>query len=144
MGEAVGSSGSPSLRLGTLVCAGLLSLSACSGSDRPSEGPEILVQAAIDARNAGDCYGYDSYFVDGDPDVRCRGPRQVVGAGSHVGSVTIEGNSATVELIDFYDCSAWHERPVAYTDVYRLILASDAWRIDEIDFGETTSDDCFT
>lgn len=116
---------------------------ATSCSDEPDEDPETVVQAVVDAWTTGECADFADHFVDGDPVGRCDEPQPVVGDGPQVGKATIEDETAEVEVVDHYDCSTWDYPDVEYVDVYTLVVQDGAWLIDDIEFAETTSDDCF-
>ncbi|MDZ5619956.1 hypothetical protein SFC88_03915 [Nocardioides sp. HM23] len=132
-------------------CAGAAALAAaltfatgCSGE--PDEDPETVVQAVVDARTSGDCDDYADHFVDGDVVGGCTegDADPVVGDGPEVGEATVGGDEAEVEVVDHYDCSTWDEPDVESVDVYFLVVDDGEWLVDDIDFAETTSDDCFT
>ena len=117
-------------------------LTACSSE--PETPPEDVVQAVIDARTEGACAGYADHFVDaGDPLPSCE-VQEVVGEGPHIGEVDVSSEEATVEVIDYYDCSTWDEPPNEYVDVYRLVVDDGVWKVDEYEPAEATSDDCFS
>ena len=40
-------------------------------------------------------------------------------------------------------CSTWDLPPEESVDVYTLVVEDGEWFIDDIEFAETTSDDCF-
>ena len=121
---------------------------ACSDEDNdaPRDDPQTVVQDVIDARSSGDCDGYSDYFVNGDVVGNCpEGDEDpVVGDGPQVGEATVDGEKAEVEVVDHYDCSTWDEPDVESVDVYLLVLDDGEWLVDDIEFAETTSDDCFT
>ncbi len=125
-----------------LIVAVLAFATACS--NEPDEKPETVVQAAVDARTSGSCDDYASYFVDGDPVGGCGDPAPVVGDGPQVGAAEIDDDTAEVEVTDYYDCSTWDAPPEEYRDVYRLVVEDGEWLIEDIEFAETTSDDCLS
>lgn len=123
----------------------LLALAALpSCSDEPEDGPESVVRAVVDARTTGECDGYEDHFVDGDPVGGCSGPHPVVGDGPQVGEADVDGDTAVVEVTDHYDCSGWDEPDQEYVDVYELVVEDGEWLVEDIQFSETTSDDCFS
>ena len=124
----------------TLPLLGLAT--ACS--DEPDEDPETVVQAVVDARTTGECDDYDDHFVDGDAVGGCGEPQPVVGDGPQVGDAEVDGDMAEVEVVDHYDCSTWDEPDQEYVDVFTLVVEDGEWLIDDIEFSETTSDDCFS
>ncbi len=125
----------------TLVVVPGLAVAACS--DEPEGDPETVVRAVVDARSTGECDDYESHFVDGDSVGGCDEPQPVVGEGPQVGEATIDGDTAEVEVTDYYDCSTWDLPPEESVDVYRLVVEDGEWLVDDIEFAETTSDDCF-
>ena len=116
-------------------------VSGCGGD--PEGDPSDVVQQVVDARTAGDCEGYEDLFV-GDPLPRCSDPRPEVAGGPEVGEADVDGEEATVEVVDHYDCSGFGETDVEYVDTYHLRVDDDAWKVDEVEFSETTSDDCLS
>ena len=120
----------------------LVFASGCS--DEPDEAPESVVQAVVDARTTGECDDYEDHFVDGDPVGGCEEPQPIVGEGPQVGDAKVDDDEAEVEVTDFYDCSTWDEPNQEYVDVYTLVVEDGEWLIDDIEFSETTSDDCFS
>lgn len=127
----------PLLTVPILALAG-----ACS--DEPDEEPETVVQAVVDAQTSGECDGYAGHFVDEDPVGGCDEPQPVVGDGPQIGEATVDDDTAEVEVTDYYDCSTWDVPPEEYVDVYTLVVQDGEWRIDDIEFAETTSDGCFS
>lgn len=126
-----------------------LSVAGCTGDDGGgggAAGAEDVVETVVEARTTGDCDGYEDYFVDGDPVGSCEegDVDPVVGGGPEVREAEVEGDSATVEVVDHYDCSSWDEDDVEYVDVYSLVEEDGEWLVEDIEFSETTSDDCFT
>lgn len=125
-----------------LVLPVLVLGTACS--DEPDEAPETVVQAVVDARTSGECDDFATHFVDEDPVGGCDEPMPVVGDGPEIGEADVSDDKATVEVTDHYDCSTWDEPDQEYVDVYHLIVADDEWLITDVEFSETTSDDCFS
>ncbi len=111
--------------------------------DEPEGDPADVVQQVVDARTAGDCDGYEDLFV-GDPLPRCSEPQAEVAGGPQVGEADVDGEEATVEVTDHYDCSGFGEEDHEYTDVYRLVVDDGEWKVDDVELAEATSDDCFS
>jgi len=126
-----------------LLALTLLGL-ATACSDEPDGDPETVVQAVVDARTSGECDDYEGHFVGGDPVGGCDEPQPVVGDGPQVGDAKIDGDKAEVEVVDHYDCSTWETPDQEYVDVFSLVVEDGEWLIDDIEFSETTSDDCFS
>jgi hypothetical protein len=125
-----------------VIVSAATALAACSGA--PDTPPEDVVQTIVDARSTGACAGYAENFVDeGDPFPPCE-VQEVVGQGPTIGEVAVRSEEATVEVIDYYDCSTWGEPPNEYVDVYRLVVDDGSWKVDEYEPAEATSDDCFS
>jgi hypothetical protein len=125
----------------TLLAVPALALAACS--DEPEGDPETVVQAVVDARTSGECDGFEDHFVDGDPVGGCDEPQPIVGDGPQVGDAEVDGDTAEVEVTDYYDCSTWDLPPEESVDVYTLVVEDGEWLVEDIEFAETTSDDCF-
>ena len=130
-----------------LVLLGLVSglvlglVSGCEGD--PQGDPADVVQQVVDARTAGDCEGYEDLFV-GDPLPRCSDPQPEVAGGPEVGGAEVDGDEAVVEVVDHYDCSGFGEPDVEYIDTYHLRVDDGAWKVDDVELSETTSDDCLS
>jgi len=128
-----------------------LGVAGCTDDDGGDAGGaedvvEDVVEAVVEARTTGDCDGYEDYFVDGDPVGSCEegDVDPVVGGGPEIREAEVDGDSATVEVVDHYDCSGWDEDDVEYVDVYSLVEEDGEWLVEDIEFSETTSDDCFS
>lgn len=126
-------------RLAPLIIV-LAVMTACSAEP---DDPEDVVRAVVEARDTGDCDGFEDHFVDGDVVGGCYDGREIVGEGPRVGDASVDGDTAEVEVVDHYDCSGWDEPDVEYVDVYILVREDGEWLVDDIEFAETTSDDCF-
>lgn len=127
-----------------LLAVVLVATAAGCGGD-PEGDPADVVQQVVDARGAGECDGYDDLFA-GDPLPRCEEgePEPAVDGGPQVGEAEVDGEEATVEVVDHYDCSGFEEENHEYTDVFHLVVDDGEWKVDEVDFAEATSDDCFS
>ena len=125
----------------TLLVVAALALTGCS--EEPEGDPETVVRAVVEARTTGECEGFEDHFVDGDPVGSCDEPQPIVGDGPQVGQAEIDGDTAEVEVTDYYDCSTWDLPPEESVDVYSLVVEAGEWLVDDIEFAETTSDDCF-
>jgi hypothetical protein len=123
----------------------LLCLVACTGSEAASEAaPGSVVQAIVDARTSGDCTGYEAHFFDHPALPRCDKPQPVVGPGPRLSDVKISNDTAIVEVADHYDCTNWDQEPAEYVDRYHLVRNAGTWKVNDVEFSEATSDDCFT
>ena len=128
--------------MAAVTMATIAVVTGCGGS---GGSPEETVEAVLDARTAGECDGYEQHFVDeDDPFPRCGDPEPEVGDGPQVDKVEIDGDAATVEVVDHYDCSGWDEPDHEYVDVYHLVRNGGSWKVDDWTPSEATSDDCFS
>ena len=117
---------------------------ATACSEETDENPESVVRAVTDARAAGDCDDYSDFFVDGDVVGRCQESDDPEESMAEIREAKIDDDTAEVEAVEPFDCSTWDEPDVQSIDVYFLVLDDGEWLVDDIDFADTTSDDCFT